>query len=153
MKHGLVFISCLILWGCPVYDPETGTVLIKNDSDSSIYVYCTCSDTLPFEPELKLYQSLGDSAFDEKGNKITDSLFFPDYRIASKTSGSIGVWGSPDYPKVFCDDEMLRFYFIWEATMKSKTWKEIRRGKLYHKKVVLSQSQLDSLNWKIIYSN
>lgn len=151
MRIILVLISCLFIRGCPVYDPPTGVLNIENNSDSAVYVYSTCDNTLPCEPKLKLFESLGDSAFDSKGNKITDTLFSPHYRINANSIGYIGVWGSPKKPRVFCEDKKIRLYFISETVIRTKDWKEICKNQMYHKKIVLSQSQLDSIGWKISY--
>lgn len=151
MKRTLILVSCFFLWGCPVYDPQTGAIKIKNYSASAVYVYSTCSKKLPCVPQLMLLQSLGDSAFDSEGNKINDTLFYPNYRINAHSHGSIGVWGSPKQPMLFCNDKKIRLYFITEEIMRTKNWKEICQSQIYQRMMILTQSQLDVLNWQITY--
>lgn len=147
----LILISCLFMCGCPVYDPPMGTLTIQNHSDSAVYVYSTCYETLPCEPKLVLIQSLGSSAFDAKGNKITDTLFFPNYRINARSRGSITVGGSPKKPQVFCEDKKIKLYFISETTMRIKGWEEICKNQGYQKKMFLTREQLDFFKWNIVY--
>lgn len=140
---------CFLLWGCPVYDPASGELDILNYTDSAIYVYHTCLDSLPFEYGLKLFLNVG-GGIDECGHTKKDTIA-PSYRINAYSWGSIGGLGTPKRRETGCKDNKLRLYFIKEITMRTKTWEEIFKNQLYEKKVVLDQKQLDSLCWRVTY--
>src|SRR5688572_20002261 len=96
-----LLISCLTLLGC-VYDPPNGAISIHNYSDAAIYVYATCSNSLPCDRPLVLFQTLGGGAFDAKGKAMKDTIS-PDYRINAYSYGSSHVWGSPEKPRLYCE--------------------------------------------------
>lgn len=150
MEKIILISFCFILVGCPVYDPPTGVLAIKNQSNENIFVYSTCSDLLPCKPPLKMKQSLGDKSYDENGNKM-DSLFYPNYRIEADSIGYIAVWGSPSKPKVYCKDGKIRLYMVTESKMRTNNWKDICKSQQYEEKLVYTQKKLDNLGWEITY--
>jgi hypothetical protein len=148
-KIGVISFG-FVLVGCPIYDPPSGVLAIKNQSNENIYVYSTCNDLLPCNPPLRVKYSLGDNAYDDNGNKI-DTSFYPDYRIEVDSIGYIAVWGSPRKPKVYCKDGKIRLYMISESKIKTNNWEDICKSQQYEKKVVYTQKELDNLDWKISY--
>lgn len=139
-----------ILGGCALFmDPPTGELRILNYTDSAIYVYSTCSDSLPYEYGLKLFVNYGGGT-DECGNKMRDTSS-PNYRINAYSYGTISGFGSPEKRQTQCTDNKLRLYFIKEITMRAKTWEEIYKNQLYEKKMILTQEQLNNLCWKVTY--
>jgi len=142
----------MLLYACPVYDPPFGTIRITNLSSETLYVYATCSEILPKSPALKLFFSLGDSAFDETGNKITDTIYYPNYRIEADSFSMLGVWGTPEQPKLPCNkQEYINLFFILESTMRNNAWLYIVENELYKKKIRVTKQQLDSLQWEVKY--
>lgn len=151
MKKLCVICIALILIGCPTYDPPDGMLSIKNTSSETVYVYLTCSGMLPETPELKLYLNIGNSVFDEAGNKVKDTIYFPNYRIEPDSIGFLGVWGTPKKPKIPCETQSMNLFFISEFVMRKYTWEEIAQKQLYEKKMIFTQRQLDSLSWRVVY--
>jgi hypothetical protein len=137
--------------GCPVYDPPNGVLEIRNTSSEAVYVYLTCSVTLPEEPELKLKFSLGGNVFDEKGRRIIDTLYYPDYRIEPDTVGTLGVSGTPRQPLIPCEEQSVNLFFMTESIMRKYKWEEIVQGQRYQKRIQVTNKQLDSLDWEITY--
>lgn len=149
-KYTCSFIICTLLEGCALFmDPPTGELKILNYTDSAVYVYSTCSDSLPYEYALQLFLNYG-SDIDECGNKMRDTIA-PNYRINAYSWGVISGFGNAKNLQTQCKDNRLRLYFIKEATMRTKPWEEIYKHQLYEKKMVLSQGQLENLCWKVIY--
>jgi hypothetical protein len=98
---------------------------------------------------LKLFLNTGGGT-DASGHKIKDTIA-PSYRINAYSWGSIGGLGTPNKQETECKDNKLKLYFIKEITMRTKTWEEICKDQLYEKRVILTQQQLDNLNWRITY--
>jgi hypothetical protein len=146
----IIFLNILTISSC-VYDPPSGCISILNYTDSAIYVYVTCSDTLPKSPPLVLFLNLsGHDRIDESGNKMGDTIS-PDYRINAHSHGLIKVSGTPDKPHTFCDNDSLILFFIKEIYIRTKTWDEICKNRVYEKQMIFSQNNLDSVGWKITY--
>lgn len=149
LKYIYTLGICFLLWGCPVYDPAPGELDILNYTDSAIYVYNTCLDSLPGEYGLKLFLNAGGGT-DACGHEMKDTIA-PDYRINAYSWGTFLGFGTPKKKETRCKDNKLRLYFIKEITMRTKTWEEIFKNQLYEKKMVLTQEQLDSLCWRVTY--
>jgi hypothetical protein len=98
---------------------------------------------------LKLFLNAGGGT-DAYGHKMKDTIA-PYYRINAYSWGGITGLGTPKKKETTCKDNKLRLYFIKEITMRTKTWEEICKNGLYVKKMILSQQELDSLNWRITY--
>lgn len=149
-KYIHCILLCYLLAGCAMFmDPPTGELKILNYSDSAVYVYSTCSDSLPYEYGLKLFVNYG-GGVDECGNRMRDTIA-PNYRVNAYSWGTLSGFGNAENPKITCGNNKLRLYFIKEATMRTKSWKEIYKGQLYEKKMVLTQQQLNNLCWKVVY--
>lgn len=149
LKYFCALGICFLLWGCPVYDPASGELDILNYTDSAIYVYHTCLDSLPSGFGLKLFLNAGGGT-DACEHKMKDTIA-PNYRINAYGWGTFFEFGSPKKRETGCKDNALRLYFIKEITMRTKTWKEISKNQLYEKKMILTQKQLDSLCWRVTY--
>lgn len=151
MKQLLLIILTFLLTGCPVYDPPLQGITIHNYSDSAVYVYSTCEDSLPRVPELKLFQIWNQTRTDALGNKM-DTIISPSYRINAYAFGDIIGAGRAANPAIPCEKPpYLRFFFIPETTMRTHSWAEIHEKQLYSKKMSFNLSQLDSLGWVIKY--
>ena len=151
MKNLCIIIIVLLVMGCPTYDPPNGVLSIKNTSSETVYVYLTCGITLPETPELKLYLNIGDNVFDEVGNKVKDTIYYPNYRIEPDSIGFLRVHGTPDQPKIPCDAQNINLFFITESVMQEHTWEEIAKNQFYQTKLQVTKEQLDTMDWKIKY--
>ena len=105
-----LLISCL-LSGCPVYDPASATINILNYSDSAIYIYKTCEDSLSNQDSLSLFISIKNRGTDAKGNKMKDTSS-PYYRINAYSYGIIYVSGTPEKPLLQCEGKNLTLFYI-----------------------------------------
>ena len=151
LKYITLFTICILLEGCPLYmDPPTARLQILNYTDAAVYVYHTCSDSLPCEEGLKLFLNVGSGSTDACGKKIKDTIA-PNYRINAYSWGQIDVSGSPENPKIECKNNKLNLFFITESTMRKKTWDQICENQLFEKKIVVNQAELDSVCWRITY--
>lgn len=151
MKKLFFIIPALIIfYGCPAYDPSQEMINIHNNTDSAIYVYHSCSDTLPRAPALRLFEILNNNATDAKGKMKKGEFYSPDYRINAYSYGVIGIPANKSSLKECCDGKM-RFFFIKEKTMREKTWEEIYKNQLYDKKIALTKEDLKKCNWIVTY--
>ena len=148
MRNAIFLVLYLTLTACPVYDAPIGTLSIHNYTDSAVYIYSTCMDSIMNEPALRLF--LVDSAdrIDANGKKMPQ-IYSPNYRINAYSYGTLYGFGSKNDKKVECKDKCLRLFFIKEHVMRCNTWEEIVDGRMYQKKMSFSESQLDSMNWEI----
>ncbi len=145
-----LFICITFLTGCPTMDPATGTIDIFNYSDSAIYVYQSCSDSLSCEPALDLFLVERVPRTDAEGNRMKDTIA-PDYRINAYSYGIIYAFGSSEKPTIPCDGEYLTLFYIKETTMRTNSWDEICKNQLYERKVKFTNQELDASSWKITY--
>jgi hypothetical protein len=151
MKYLLFLMLCLILYGCPSYDPQTAVLTVYNLSDSAVYVYKTCENSIEILPRLKLFEVSGAIMEDEKGNQI-DSIYSPNYRVNAYNSSEFSGFGNIDNPTIFCNNsDYINLFFIKETTIKNYSWEEIVEKQIYVKKMRFNCKQLDSLNWKVKY--
>ena len=151
MKFIFPLFTCVIfLTGCPVIDPAPATIDILNYSDSAVYIYQSCSDSLSCEPALDLFLVQRVPRRDAKGVKMKDTIA-PDYRINAYSYGSIFVSGSPEKPTIPCDGKYLTLFYIKEITMRTKSRDQICKNQLYERKVKFTNQELDALDWKITY--
>jgi len=114
-----------------------------------LYYYLTCSEQLPCDAPLDTIWSLGSNAFDASGKQITDTLFYPYYRVEPDSIGQIAVWGKPSKPRIPCTDKGMRVFLIKATDLASKSWDEICTNNLHAGVFDFSQAELDSLNWSI----
>jgi len=124
----LLFLSCIF----PAYDPPEQYVFIQNTTDSAIYVYYTCFDSLPKEPALKLFVK-------EKG--MDKPIQSPEYRINAHSNGLVPLY-SLKVESEKSKDKKLKLYFITEKNIKEKKWDEIYKNQLYEKKIIISSEEL-----------
>lgn len=148
----ILLIGCCVIWGCPAYDPSSGSIEILNYTDSAIYVYSTCSDKFPGnEDGLELFLKVNSSGNKDRcGQTIRDTIA-PSYRINAYSWGGVFVGGTADNPRVVCGTNIMTLYFIKEITIRTKTWKEICEKQLYEKKNILTQEQLEKVCWRVTY--
>lgn len=132
-----------------VYDPPPGILTIRNSSDEILYYYLTCSDRLQCDAPLDTIWSLGSNAFDASGKQITDTLFYPYYRVEPDSAGHLRVDGHPSKPRVPCENGKLKIFVIKGTNLVNKSWDEICTNNLHAGAFDFSQAELDSLNWSI----
>lgn len=147
MRNILLLLFILMLYGCPAYDPPTGVLTIHNYSDSAIYIYHTCEDSLQIMPRLSLFESWNANVVDAQGRK-RDSIYSPNYRINAYSFGGINVLGTVKAPQLLCKDKSIRLFIISESTMRTKNWEEICKNQLYVKKIILTEEQLSKEGWQ-----
>lgn len=151
MKTFFIFLFVILLCGCPTYDPISGVLSIANNSDSAVYVYHTCSDSLQKQPELKLFLESGAEMIDARGNKM-ETTYSPDYRINAHSTSEMSGFGTAKYKRLPCgNQEFINLFFISESAMRKYTWDEIAQKQLYLNKMKVTKQHLDSLDWKIKY--
>ncbi len=143
-------MSILMLIGCPVYDPPSGTLVVHNYSDAAIYVYETCADSIENKDELKLFLVDSTNRLDAKGNRVLP-MYSPSYRINAYSYGTLYGYGSRKNKSIDCQNKKLNLFFISENTMRNYAWDDIVSGQLYEIKMNFTETQLDSLDWKIRY--
>ena len=151
-RYLILFLITLPLAGCPSYDPQGGTLTIFNNSDSAIYVYSTCGDSIEASPKLKLFEKWPGKALDKNGNR-KDSVFSPNYRINAYSYGELSGFGSISHKRLPCQKGgKVTFFFITESTMKSHPWEEISKNQLFKMKREITKEGLDSIDWYIRYN-
>jgi hypothetical protein len=149
-KSFFIVLSLSIFYGCPNYDPSQEMITVHNYTDSAIYVCHSCSDTLPKEPALNLFELIDSNSLNIKGESMKGHIYSPDYRVNAYSYGSIGIPANESAIKQCCDKK-IRLYFITEKTMREKTWKEIHKNQLYKKKITLTIDELKECDWEIEY--
>ncbi len=149
----VIFIGLIALIGCSGHQPELPmeVITIGNYTDSALYVFCSCEDSLPIMPFLKLFDTATASfVIDEKGNKL-DSIYCPNYRINAYSGGNLSLKDIVKDNHVFCKNKSIKLYFIKEQILRTKSWNEIYKKQLYARKIILTDSMLVSSKWKYIY--
>ena len=105
----------------------TVLLTVHNNSNSVVYVYVTCADSLQLTPKLSLYGqwvSNKDNAKELEQN----SVYPPDYKINAHSYNHFGVWGTPEKPRCYCEDKTIRLFFIKQSIMRTKQWEEIYKN-------------------------
>ncbi len=123
---------------------------IYNATSSAVYLYITSSDTLPLTPKLNLF----DTVF-LHSTQNRDTILSPIYRINAYSYYTKNDLTVPNVNiEELClksKDLKIKLYFIKESTMRIHNWTEIYLCQLYEKKIVLSESDIQRLNWEIEY--
>ncbi len=149
MKILTFSILLFVLSGCPVYCPGPQfEISVQNHSDSAIYICQSCTDSIPLEPELKLFWvGKPGSMKDELGANM-GYISSPDYRIDAYKYNSValGVNLSADEKTICPGRSKATFFIIKESVMRKYTWKEIVQMQMYQKKIHLTKQQLDRSN-------
>lgn len=152
MKTKVVFplLMLSMLTSCIVYDPPKPTLEIRNNTDSAIYVYETCADSLEVANRLALFLVFHDDDSFAPGKK-SDTIYSPYYRVNAYSSGDFVVNGRVEQPSVHCSDKILRLFFIKESILRTYSWEEICKHQLYEEKVALTEDELKQSDWKYTY--
>jgi hypothetical protein len=147
----LIFLLCSCIF---TYDPPRGLLYIRNNSDEAVYVYRKCGnvDSLPLYPKLELFYFSSMNMKDAHGNIIEPHFDSPEYRINAYTYGSLQISGTPNNPRLPCKNRRITLFFITEKNMRNCNWEEIYKNQLYIKRVVLTEDELKSRDWKYTYS-
>lgn len=151
MKYFFLFFTVVLIYGCPSYDSPSGILTVHNYSDSAIYVYCTCSDSVKSKPKLNLFEKIKADIIDEHGQK-KDSIYSPNYRVNPYTYSEINVWGTVKNPELYCNNDIIYLFFIKESIMRTKKWEDICKYQLYEQKRLLTKDELNRIDWLIKYS-
>jgi len=129
-----------MLTGCPVYDPPSGGLSIKNMTTETIFLYLTCEDSLSLDYPLRLYYERGNE-YDAEGNSLRGQRFYLNNRIEPGSFGLLDVGGTPINPKIFCKKEGMYLFFITESVMQKHKWEEIVAAQRYQKKMQFTQKK------------
>ncbi|KAF0128605.1 MAG: hypothetical protein FD155_3163 [Bacteroidetes bacterium] len=150
MKKLLNIIMLLGLSSCVfTYDPppDSGKIILFNHTDSAIYIYSSCVDTLLNSKKLTLFKTNKANQFDQFGEKL-DSIYSPDYRINAHSHSFLQIGGTTQRPVLPCQHDTIFLFFITEYNLGSKNWAEICSNVNLSKKVVLTKEQLVKNDWK-----
>ncbi len=147
----IILLSGVFFAGC-IYDPPTGVISVKNSTDEAVYIAFSCADTLSYQNGLKVKVHIGANAYDTNGNKIPDTMYYPQYRVPVDSTRWFAVGGTPSHPNIGCDD-CIKVFVIADSVMLKYPWADICKNKRYVKKITYTQNQLDSLGWKLGIGN
>ncbi|HEY0055263.1 MAG TPA: hypothetical protein VGB63_07900 [Pedobacter sp.] len=154
MKNLIYFllISCLFTWGCPAYDPPSGSLEILNYTDSPIYVLSTCSEELSAnEPGLELFLNRGNvKSTDQCGITLKDTIA-PNYRIDAYSWGAVYIGGTAGNPVLNCSSKKVSVFFFSEKTIRSRKWETIISDSLYDRRMILTEAELKKACFRITY--
>ncbi|MDX1907434.1 MAG: hypothetical protein SF053_10405 [Bacteroidia bacterium] len=151
MKLWSLLLLAAMVYGCPAYDPPTGVLKIFNASDSAVYVYESCTDSIQMVPELTLFHVIPGMT-DAKGRQI-NPIRSPHYRVNAYAYSEFDGFGSPETRSIPCQNqEYVTFFFIPESIMRTHTWQEICQQQLYHTRIEANLQMLDSLDWVLQYT-
>ncbi len=141
MKYSILLISILIVLmtneSC-IYDPPPEKIFVQNNSADTIYVYCTCSDSI--ELNRRIYSYL-----------ISDSDSIHGYKIPPFSKG--GVQGASNLAMAInrCKDSTIKMFFIHDTIIRKVDWEQIYSHQLYMRKVVLTAEELEQSNWTYVF--
>lgn len=124
------------------YDPPRKGITVLNYTESAIYIAYSFDDTININQKLFL--------FEVEYYNNTKHIINPSYRIDAYATNGIGMPGREELLNE-SPDKKIRLFFITEKVMKTKTWEDICKMKLYEKRVTLSISDLKSTNWIVKY--
>lgn len=150
MRHFLLLSFVVLLNGCISCDSLRGELEVKNYSDSVIYVYHSCSDSLELGHKLNLFETRS-GVTDASGRIRQDSIYSPKYRIDAYDYMNIVVCGPYWEPRLCCDNDTLYLFFIKESVMRTMSWGEICEKQQYEQRVVLTEEQLNKSGWSFVY--
>ncbi len=136
----LLLFSTII--GCSLTDSKQESIEIYNNTDSAIYLYYSCSDSIYLTPKLVL--------FDTIINRGKEKIISPEYRVNAFSSGGIGVRGRKNLINN-CTDKRIRLFFIKEETMMNNSWNDIYKWQLYEKKIILTIEEMEKNNWTVTF--
>ena len=154
MKKILFLIACGLFCSCIfTWDPPRGRFNIFNKSDEAVYVHFNCGniDSLPLNPKLELFIFSSVKMEDAQGNSIEPLFLSPEYRINAHTYGSMAIWGTPNNPRLPCDENIITLFFIPEKTMRNYEWEEIYENQMFVKRVIITEEELKKSNWVYTY--
>ena len=154
MKKLIYIILLLMLHSCIfTFDPLSGSLHIRNNTDEAIYVRFKCgkTDSLPLHPKLELFHFFNFNMEDARGNPIKPHFASPDYRINAYAWGALRIGGTRNNPRLPCKENEITLFFITEKTMRNYSWEEIHKNQMFVKRTVLTAEELESKNWRYIY--
>ena len=150
MRHILLLSLVVLLNGCIACDSLRGDIEINNYSDSVIYVYHSCSDSLEVDHKLNLFETRS-GVIDASGRIRQDTIYSPNYRANAYAYSEINVCGTGNNPKLCCDNDTLYLFFIKESVMRTMSWEEICEKQQYEQRVALTEEQLNRCGWQYTY--
>lgn len=137
MRYVLV-ISILFILGC-VYDPPEDVIAVNNTTDSVMYVYCSNADSMHFTPSIRLFDT------SIENNKII--INSPPYRLNPHSYGTASEM-------FFTEKEFksgVYLFYITENILKTRSWDDIVKQKLFVKKAHYSLKALKEANYRVAY--
>ena len=140
----------ILLTSC-IYEPISKGITFFNNSDSAIYVYVSCEDSIDAHQPLKLFGKFPDKSFDEQGIK-NPKFYSPDYRINAYSYGQLLGFGNKKENFIPCKSDSLYIFFIKENILKNYKWAIIVEKKLFSNREIYTRHMLDSLYWKIQFN-
>lgn len=153
MKNILIPIMAILLLSNCIYDPPERKIRIYNNTDSTIYVYWSCSDSITYKNPLNLFNiyNLGDLT-NIYGRPKSISVSHPRYRLNAYSWGSISGTGQKDLLES-CLNKKIRIFYISEEIMRTNSWDKIVSGQLYIRKEIFGIEDLEPYDWTIEYNN
>jgi hypothetical protein len=138
----IMAVTSLLLSQSCVYDPPRKGISVLNYTESAIYIAYSFDDTININHKLFL--------FEVEYYNDSKHIINPAYRIEAYRTRGIGMPGREELLNE-SPDKKIRLFFITEKVMKTKTWVDICKKKLYEKRVTLSISDLKKTNWMVRY--
>jgi hypothetical protein len=122
--------------------PDANDLMIRNDSDSKIYVFSSSDDSYGFITDNQ-----------NKPRDTYDSAFV-EYSISAKDSNI--MLSRPDRWDQFSDKKSnknrLRIFIVTEDSVKKYGLKKIFKENIYTRLYYLSKEDLDKIGWRLYYN-
>lgn len=139
MKYtfGIVMLMWMILSACE-YTPPISPIFAHNNTDSTVYVYCTCADSLQMKPALN----------DNDSPKLHGEYYY--YNIPAHKTGKV-YFMEDRYEEVnACKDGTLKFYFISDSILNTYQWQQIYDSQLYFQRIEKTAAELELTDWTVV---
>lgn len=135
----------MMLYGCPTYEPESGFIVVHNNTMKPYYILLSCDDSLKLNHKL--------FPFIENRQKGIPSSEFSPNRIPPSMTGLFAVGGRKNMPELACESKKVTIFFLTDSVLLGCKWREIVEGQMYQEKDTYSKDQLDKMNWTIYIQN
>lgn len=137
-----ISVIFLLMVSQSAYDPPRKAIRVLNYTESAIYIAYSFDDTMNINNRLFL--------FEVEFYNNSKHIINPAYRIDAYSTKGIGMPGREELLNE-SPDKKIRLFFITEKVMKTETWEDICKKKLYEKRITLSVSDLKKTNWMVRY--
>ncbi len=78
-------------------------------------------------------------------------IISPNYRVNAYSYQDLFGFGSEGRRRLPGNSESTNIFFISESVMRNNEWAEIVKMQLHKKRIRVTQTQLDSTDWRITY--